>query len=45
MECASARVHTAITTPVILFVVDGSGSMCDAFGGSTACSRRWCSAR
>jgi hypothetical protein len=37
MECASARVHTAISTPVILFVVDGSGSMCDAFGGST----RW----
>jgi hypothetical protein len=36
-ECATATVHTSISTPVILFVVDGSGSMCDAFGGST----RW----
>jgi Mg-chelatase subunit ChlD len=36
-ECATATVHTSMSTPVILFVVDGSGSMCDAFGGST----RW----
>jgi Mg-chelatase subunit ChlD len=36
-ECATATVHTSIATPVILFVVDGSGSMCETFGGST----RW----
>lgn len=36
-ECATATVHTSIATPVILFVVDGSGSMCETFGSST----RW----
>jgi hypothetical protein len=40
-ECASATVHTSTATPVILFVVDGSGSMCADFGGST----RWQSLR
>ena len=37
MECASAMVNTSTATPDILFVVDGSGSMCGPFGGST----RW----
>jgi hypothetical protein len=36
-ECASATVNTTITTPVIMMVIDGSGSMCAPFGGST----RW----
>ncbi len=37
MECASALVHTSHTMPTIEFVIDGSGSMCADFGGST----RW----
>jgi hypothetical protein len=37
MECASAMVNTSTATPDILFVIDGSGSMCETFGGST----RW----
>lgn len=36
-ECANAMVNTSTTTPDILFVIDGSGSMCANFGGST----RW----
>ena len=36
-NCAEAMVNTNIATPDILFVVDGSGSMCAPFGGST----RW----
>jgi hypothetical protein len=40
-ECAQARVNVSRNTPVILFVVDGSGSMCESFGGST----RWQSLR
>jgi len=36
-ECANAKVNTSTTTPDILFVIDGSGSMCETFGGST----RW----
>jgi hypothetical protein len=39
--CAEANVQTSRNTPVILFVIDGSGSMCDQFGGST----RWQSLR
>lgn len=37
VECASAMVNTSTATPDILFVIDGSGSMCETFGGST----RW----
>lgn len=40
-ECARANVHTSRNTPTILFVVDGSGSMCETFGGSS----RWNSLR
>jgi hypothetical protein len=40
-ECASADLSTALRTPDILFVIDGSGSMCAEFGGST----RWQSLR
>jgi len=36
-DCADAMVQTAIAEPDILFVIDGSGSMCETFGGST----RW----
>ena len=36
-NCADAMVNTSIAEPDILFVVDGSGSMCANFGGST----RW----
>lgn len=39
--CAEATIFTARNTPQILFVIDGSGSMCDNFGGST----RWQSLR
>ena len=39
--CADAMVQTAIAEPDILFVVDGSGSMCETFGGST----RWTALR
>jgi hypothetical protein len=39
--CADAMVQTAIAEPDILFVVDGSGSMCENFGGST----RWTALR
>lgn len=39
--CAQVRVHTSRSTPQILFVVDGSGSMCENFGGGT----RWRSLR
>jgi len=39
--CAEARIFTSRNTPQILFVVDGSGSMCETFGGST----RWQSLR
>jgi hypothetical protein len=35
--CASAVVQTAKNMPTIVFVIDGSGSMCAPFGGST----RW----
>jgi hypothetical protein len=35
--CASAVIHTTTNKPTIVFVVDGSGSMCAPFGGST----RW----
>jgi len=37
MECARADLNTSLRTPDILFVIDGSGSMCEQFGGST----RW----
>lgn len=37
MECATAMVNTSTATPDIMFVIDGSGSMCENFGGST----RW----
>ena len=37
MECASALVQVHKTMPSIVFVIDGSGSMCINFGGST----RW----
>jgi hypothetical protein len=36
-ECAQAKLHSMRTMPTILFVIDGSGSMCAPFGGST----RW----
>jgi hypothetical protein len=36
-ECASALVQTNKNMPSIVFVIDGSGSMCANFGGST----RW----
>jgi len=36
-ECARADLSTSLRTPDILFVIDGSGSMCEQFGGST----RW----
>lgn len=36
--CASAVVRTAKATPTIVFVIDGSGSMCAPFGGSGS---RW----
>jgi hypothetical protein len=36
-ECASANIHVRRTTPIIYFVVDGSGSMCEPFNGPT----RW----
>jgi hypothetical protein len=35
--CASALVRTQKTTPTIVFVIDGSGSMCAPFGQAT----RW----
>ena len=35
--CASALVQTMKTMPTIMFVIDGSGSMCAPFGGGT----RW----
>jgi hypothetical protein len=37
MICASAVVHTSKNMPTIVFVIDGSGSMCAPFGSST----RW----
>jgi hypothetical protein len=37
MICASAVVHTTKNMPTIVFVIDGSGSMCAPFGMST----RW----
>lgn len=37
MSCADANIHTSTAEPEILFVIDGSGSMCETFGGST----RW----
>ena len=37
MVCASALIQTHNVTPSIVFVIDGSGSMCEQFGGST----RW----
>ena len=36
-ECAKAQLDSMRTMPTILFVIDGSGSMCAPFGGST----RW----
>jgi len=39
--CAEARIFVSHNTPQILFVVDGSGSMCETFGGMT----RWTSLR
>ena len=36
-DCANAMVNTSASTPDILFVIDGSGSMCAGFGGGT----RW----
>lgn len=39
--CAEAMIYTSRSTPQILFVVDGSGSMCETFGGDT----RWRSLR
>jgi hypothetical protein len=36
-ECASALVQTNRNMPTIVFVIDGSGSMCENFGGAT----RW----
>jgi hypothetical protein len=39
--CAMANVHTNRETPVITFVIDGSGSMCAPFGGMT----RWTALR
>ena len=35
--CASAVIHTTTTMPTIVFVIDGSGSMCAPFGMGT----RW----
>jgi Mg-chelatase subunit ChlD len=35
--CAEAMVNTSSVTPDVLFVIDGSGSMCDQFSGAT----RW----
>jgi hypothetical protein len=40
-NCADAMVNTSRAEPDILFVVDGSGSMCANFGGST----RWAALR
>jgi hypothetical protein len=40
--CAMANVHTNRTTPIITFVIDGSGSMCADFGGGMT---RWQSLR
>jgi hypothetical protein len=40
-ECASASIYVSNNTPQIMFVIDGSGSMCESFGGST----RWNSLR
>ncbi len=37
MSCADANIHTSTAEPEILIVIDGSGSMCETFGGST----RW----
>jgi hypothetical protein len=37
MECASALITTNKNMPSIVFVIDGSGSMCNNFGGSS----RW----
>ena len=37
MSCADANVHTSTAEPEILFVLDGSGSMCAPFGNGT----RW----
>jgi hypothetical protein len=39
--CAEANISTSRNTPVILFVIDGSGSMCAPFGGAT----RWTATR
>lgn len=39
--CAEARIFVSHNTPQIMFVVDGSGSMCETFGGMT----RWTSLR
>jgi len=39
--CADAKVHTNTAEPDILFVVDGSGSMCEVFGNAT----RWSALR
>jgi hypothetical protein len=39
--CAEARIHVSRNTPQIMFVIDGSGSMCENFGGMT----RWTSLR
>ena len=36
--CASAIVQTAKNTPTVVFVIDGSGSMCAPFGGGVS---RW----
>jgi hypothetical protein len=41
MSCADASVHTSKAEPEILFVLDGSGSMCAPFGGAT----RWSAVR
>jgi hypothetical protein len=40
-ECASAMVTTSRAQPTILLVIDGSGSMCEQFGGGT----RWSALR
>jgi len=40
-SCADAMVHTSTATPSIVFVIDGSGSMCETFGGAT----RWTALR
>lgn len=40
-QCAEAMVNVSRNQPQIMFVIDGSGSMCETFGGST----RWTSLR